>query len=100
MCIIITDKNSNKHFIRSWSEPCKCNTSHADYKFVSYNFINKLTQSSSCKKHTPSMFIINICRIFDENKFSNKPQISTTTTSSTVSSSADIKTELLNCKDV
>ena len=99
MCIIITDKNDDEHSIRSWSEPHKCDTPYADYEFVSYNFIKKLTQSS-CKKHTPPVFIMHVHKISDKNKPFNKSQISTTTTPSTISPSADVKTELLNCEDV
>ena len=100
MCIIITDKDSDKHSIRSWSESHKCDTSHADYKFVSYNFIKKLTQSS-CKKHAPSVFVMHICKISDENESSNKFSISSTTiTSFIISSSADMKTKLLNYEDI
>ena len=100
MCIIITDKNNNEHFIKSWSESYKCDAPHADYEFVSYNFIKKLTQSS-CKKHTLSMFIMHVYKISDKNKSSDKSSISsTTTTSFIISSSADIKTELSDCKDV
>ena len=99
MHIIIVNKDSDKHFIRSWSEPCKCDTPHADYEFVSYNFIKKLTWGSY-KKHTPSVFIMYVHKISDENESSDKSQISTPTTSFTISSSADMKTELLNYKDV
>ena len=101
MCIIITDKNDDEHFIRLWSESHKCDTPYADYKFVSYNFIKKFTQSSH-KKHAPPVFVMHIHKISDEIKSFNKFSISstTTTTSSTISSSADTKTELLNCEDV
>ena len=99
MHIIITDKNNDEHSIKSWSEPCKCDTSHADYEFVSYNFIKKLTQSS-CKKYTPPVFIIHVHKISDENESFNESQISTPITSFTISSSADTKTELSDCEDV
>ena len=99
MCIIIADKNNNEHSIRSWLELCKCDTPHVNYKFVSYNFIKKLTQSSS-KKHAPPVFIMHVCKISDKNESFNKSQIFTTTTPSTISSSADAKTELLDCKDI
>ena len=99
MHIIITDKNSDEHSIRSWSESCKCNTPHANYEFVSYNFIKKLTQSSY-KKHTLSAFVMHVYKISDKNKSFNKSQIFTTTNSSTISSSANVKTDLLDCEDV
>ena len=99
MCIIITDKDCDEHSIKSWSEPCICDTFYADYEFVSYNFIKKLTKSSY-KKHTPSAFIMHVCKISDKNESFNKFQISTPTTPSTISSSADMKAELLNCEDV
>ena len=101
MCIIITDKNDDKHSIRSWSESCKCNTPHADYEFVSYNFIKKLTWDSH-KKHTPSVFVMHVHKISNKNESSDKSLISstTTTTSSTISSSTDTKTELSDCEDV
>ena len=100
MCIIITDKNDDEHSIKSWSESHKCDTSHADYEFISYNFIKKLTQSS-CKKHTLSVFIMHVCKISDKNESSDKFSVSfITTTSFTISSSADVKTELSDCEDV
>ena len=99
MCIVIIKKNYDEHFIRSWLESYKCDTPHVNYEFVSYNFINKLTQSS-CKKHTPSSFIMHIHKISDKNECSDKSQISTTTTPSTISFSADTKTELLDCEDI
>ena len=64
MCIIITDKNDDEHSIRSWSESHKCDTPHADYEFVSYNFIKKLTWGSH-KKHTLSAFIMHVHKIYD-----------------------------------
>ena len=101
MCIVNTDKNDDEHSIRSWSEPHKCDTPHADYEFVSYNFIKKFTWDS-CKKHALSAFIMHIHKISDKIESSDKSSISstTTTTSFTISSSADTKTELLNCEDV
>ena len=99
MHIIITDKDDDKHSIRSWSEPHKCDTSHADYEFISYNFIKKLTQSSY-KKHAPPVFIMHIHKISNKNESSDESHFSTTTTSLTISSSVDMKTELLNCEDV
>ena len=101
MHIIITDKNNNEHSIKSWSESYKCDASYADYEFVSYNFIKKLTQSS-CKKYTLSAFIMHICKISDKIKSSDKSLISSTTTitSFTIFSSIDMKTELSDCEDV
>ena len=100
MHIIITNKNDNEHSIRSWLESHKCDTSHADYEFVSYNFIKKLTWGSH-KKHALSVFVMHIHKISDKNKSSDEFSISfTTTTSSTISFSADTKIELLNYKDV
>ena len=43
---------------------------------------------------------MHIYKISDKNKSFNKSQISTTTTSSIISSSADTKTKLLNYKDI
>ena len=99
MHIIIADKNDDEHSIRSWSESHKCDAPHVNYEFVSYNFIKKFTQSSH-KKHTPPVFIIHVHKISDKNKSSNESQISTPTTSSIISSSADVKTELSDCEDV
>ena len=99
MLIIITDKNNDKHVIKSWSESHKCNASYADYEFVSYNFIKKLIWDSY-KKHTLSVFVMHVYKIFNKNKSSDKSQISTTTSSFTISSSADVNVELLNYKDV
>ena len=101
MHIIIADKDGDEHSIRPWPEPHKCNAPHADYEFVSYNFIKKLTQSSH-KKHAPPAFIMHIHKISDKIESSDKSPIpsTTTTTSSTISSSADMKIKLLNCEDV
>ena len=65
MHIVITNKDSDKHSIRSRSEPHKCDTSYADYEFISYNFIKKLTWDSH-KKHALSVFIIHIHKISDK----------------------------------
>ena len=43
---------------------------------------------------------MHVCKIFDKNKSSDESQISTIITSFTISSSADVKTELLNYEDV
>ena len=99
MHIIIADKDDDEHSIRPWSEPHNCDTPYADYKFVSYNFIKKLTQSS-CKKHAPSVFIMHVHKISDKNESFDKYQISAPTTPFTISSSADVKAKLLNFEDV